>query len=67
MVIRSPSASIMFPLCGKVNPILGATMIKCKSTIISSGFLCISLTMTLADLLPIPFIAVKSVKLIGMF
>ena len=46
---------------------LGATLITCKSAIMPSAVTFISRIITFADFLPIPFKAVKSLRLVGIF
>lgn len=61
------SFSTLLPsLSCRVKPIRGATLITCKSTIMSFGSLFISLKITLADFLPTPFRFVKPSKFVGI-
>lgn len=51
----------------ETNPILGATLTTCRSTITPSAFLPLSLRITLADFLPMPGSFVRPSMVKGMF
>ena len=60
--------STLFPSLDSLQrPILGATLITCKSAILPSAGLFVSLIITLADFLPIPLSAVSFSILSGIF
>ena len=54
-------------LVSGINPILGATLITCKSATIPSAGIFASRRITLADFLPMPFNATKPSIVSGIF